>query len=846
MGVPGLWKELEPAATARSLTHLAVADGFQANPDAKRGFRVGIDASIWFFHAEYGKEGENPELRTMFFRCATLMHAPFLPLFVFDGKHRPTWKRGKRVHTGMHKLTNGMKDIVEAFGFEWRVAPGEAEAELAYLNRIGVIDGVLSDDVDNFLFGARTVIRNPSNKLSGNRSNPVLNADGRDDNNHSRVFRMDDIETHPDISLTRADMILIGLLSGGDYDTSGMTGCGPKFARGLVRYGLGKTLYDAAKSMSKAELVQFLPVWREQLRHELRTDSKGYIGSKRPSLAKQIPDAFPDVDILLSYVNPLTSESLGRASENIKITWAREPDLGRLARTCEFYFEWGYRNMIVKRFKTVIWHGAVLRILRRGVLETKSGVPAAEGTPSKLIAKHFSSLAIDDDEQEDEDPLITKITRTRNHASTDGILEYRLEINPRQLVHLTESGIENTRRPEDVDEYAGLIPDEDEDEEEGKGKKRVNKWEEMSEEEQRALELKPVMVWMPACMVDIAEPRLVREWQQNEEKKRLKKAGKGTGAKRGKGKAITGSEDEEEEPAPKPKPKAQKPKARGGEPAASTSRKTVTKKKTIKPKPLPEEEEMSSPSKSPPARKIPLPKPKQKSTYVDMSSDEEEESGILPVLQEENDPFSRAPRAPPARDLTQPKASTSKSVVRDLTRRKPAANTNVDEDLRNFYPLARARNRTVNKASASAPVLQPIAARQARPGVSAPVSDSNLLGKPSQEVSMGNENSPSKPKPTPRPFPFVFDAPQVANATRRRGSDASDVSTSARVLNKSPRKSREHTSPRKQVREASPSPIVCRPPRKEVEVIDISSDEETRWARKPVKAMGEDVIVVSD
>jgi Holliday junction resolvase YEN1 len=38
-------------------------------------------------------------------------------------------------------------------------APGEAEAELAYLNRIGSIDAVLSDDVDNFLFGATMVIR---------------------------------------------------------------------------------------------------------------------------------------------------------------------------------------------------------------------------------------------------------------------------------------------------------------------------------------------------------------------------------------------------------------------------------------------------------------------------------------------------------------------------------------------------------------------------------------------------------------------------------------------------------------------------------------------------------------
>lgn len=38
-------------------------------------------------------------------------------------------------------------------------APGEAEAELAFLNRTGVIDAVLSDDVDTFVFGGRMVIR---------------------------------------------------------------------------------------------------------------------------------------------------------------------------------------------------------------------------------------------------------------------------------------------------------------------------------------------------------------------------------------------------------------------------------------------------------------------------------------------------------------------------------------------------------------------------------------------------------------------------------------------------------------------------------------------------------------
>ena len=112
---------LRPAGKMRSLTHLAVEDGFKANPDGKRGFRVGIDASIWFYHAKYGREGENPELRPLFFRCTRLMEKPLLPLFVFDGPKRPEIKRGKRISGKNHWMIQGMQEIINAFGFEWRM-----------------------------------------------------------------------------------------------------------------------------------------------------------------------------------------------------------------------------------------------------------------------------------------------------------------------------------------------------------------------------------------------------------------------------------------------------------------------------------------------------------------------------------------------------------------------------------------------------------------------------------------------------------------------------------------------------------------------------------------------------
>ena len=112
---------LRPSGTLRSLTHIAIVDGFEANPANLRGLRIGIDASIWFFHAAHGREGENPELRTLFFRCAKLASTPFLPLFIFDGPKCPKVKRGRRISGEKHWLVDSMKGIIEAFGFEWRM-----------------------------------------------------------------------------------------------------------------------------------------------------------------------------------------------------------------------------------------------------------------------------------------------------------------------------------------------------------------------------------------------------------------------------------------------------------------------------------------------------------------------------------------------------------------------------------------------------------------------------------------------------------------------------------------------------------------------------------------------------
>ncbi|EED81098.1 predicted protein, partial [Postia placenta Mad-698-R] len=554
MGVAGLWDILRPAGETRSLTHLAVVDGFEANPDGVRGFRVGIDASIWFYHATYGREGENPELRTLFFKCTRLMSAPFLPLFVFDGPNRPAVKRGKRISGKNHWMVQGMQNIIDAFGFEWRMAPGEAEAELAYLNRIGVIDAVYTDDVDTFLFGAKMIVRNPSITLSGNRAHSLKNSAGREDGNHVATYTSENLLKHPSVQLTQGGLILIGILRGGDYHQAGLTGCGATTAHGLAKCGFGDTLLHAARTLPREEFPEFLDIWRNNLRTELRTNSQGHIGRKNPSLAKSIPDDFPNMEVLLSYTNPVTTEAKGVKSKNLTINWEKEPDLGKIAELCELYFEWGVKEIIIKRFRTVLWPAAVLRILRRGALvkdkyadklpNSHNGIPVTPrksgrerrmpGTPSSMIAKHFSSMhlntprrdpALDSDDDEDGEQLIVKIHSSREHASTDGILEYRLEVSPSQLVRLCEAGVKGLRKEvinglDDTDDEG-----DDDDEDGGKGSKRGKK---PPPDPQSHLR-----IWLPACMVRIVEPELVDEFEGVQEMRKAKKTAKGTSAVRG-------------------------------------------------------------------------------------------------------------------------------------------------------------------------------------------------------------------------------------------------------------------------------------------------------------------------
>ncbi|KAL4063618.1 PIN domain-like protein [Scleroderma yunnanense] len=126
-----------------------------------------------------------------------LLHAHF----IFDGPQRPKLKCGKQVKNAPHFLMQCFQELLSTFGFTWHEAPGKAEAELAKLNVVGIIDAVFSDDSNILLFGAPCIIQSSLQ----HECYDVI-----------EVFMEDALEHGA--HLTQGGLLLIALMSSSDYD----------------------------------------------------------------------------------------------------------------------------------------------------------------------------------------------------------------------------------------------------------------------------------------------------------------------------------------------------------------------------------------------------------------------------------------------------------------------------------------------------------------------------------------------------------------------------------------------------------------------------------------------------
>ncbi|CAA7267737.1 unnamed protein product [Cyclocybe aegerita] len=362
MGIDGLWPLLEPAGEKMSLQHLAVESGFLTHPGpgGTRSLRIGIDALAWIYRAIY-RHGrtKNPELATLFARCARLFKLPVHPLFVFDGPERPKNKRGKKVRGTRLWLERDFKTMLDGFGFMWIEAPGEAEAELASLATADCVDVVLSEDSDCFVFGGPVIMRFDPN--TSNDEEVVL-------------YCAANVEAHPDLHLKHADFIFIALTAGGDY-SKGIPNCGIDTAFQLAKTGLGRTLLEGMKHYQGRNLRAFLSSWRQSLILEAATNKSGHLPHKYPHLARSIPANFPTAALLNLYAKPLVSDKVPPT------LFMKEPDPPMLASFAENHFVWGDPVGILKHFSDTVFPGLATRSLMAVARVHDLGFGAQSQTP---------------------------------------------------------------------------------------------------------------------------------------------------------------------------------------------------------------------------------------------------------------------------------------------------------------------------------------------------------------------------------------------------------------------------------------------------------------------------------
>ena len=88
-----------------------------------------------------------------------------------------------------------------------------------------------------------------------------------------------------------------------------------------------------------------------------------------------VPDDFPDINILVQYIEPLTSWSNtnGREYQPVGVVQSCQADFVRLAAICEACFEWSSMTIQAK-FRADLWKGACMHALCQVGLHSSLGL----------------------------------------------------------------------------------------------------------------------------------------------------------------------------------------------------------------------------------------------------------------------------------------------------------------------------------------------------------------------------------------------------------------------------------------------------------------------------------------
>lgn len=182
-----------------------------------------------------------------------------------------------------HVMVTECQALLRLFGIPYVTAPMEAEAQCAELVRLGLVDGIVTDDSDAFLFGATRIYKNmfSSSKLV-------------------ECYLASDLEK--EMSLPREQLVALAQLLGSDY-TEGISGVGPVTAVEII------SEFPGADGLEK-----FREWWDDVQMHNRPKESDATSPFRRKFRRSQaaklfLPVGFPSPAVREAYLKPEVDSS---------------------------------------------------------------------------------------------------------------------------------------------------------------------------------------------------------------------------------------------------------------------------------------------------------------------------------------------------------------------------------------------------------------------------------------------------------------------------------------------------------------------------------------------------------
>ncbi|KXS21508.1 PIN domain-like protein [Gonapodya prolifera JEL478] len=181
------------------------------------------------------------------------------------------------------------QELLRLFGIPFVVATMEAEAQCAELLHLGLVEGIITDDSDVFLFGGDRVYRH------------VFNRD-----KYVECYLASDLSN--DLKLDRETLIQLAYLLGSDY-TEGIQGVGAVTALEVISAFASEEARDCLDCLQRFKEFHH----RVANKRKIPEDDKG----QRKRLQKlcsriEVPEDFPNEHVRSTYMNPAVDSSSER------------------------------------------------------------------------------------------------------------------------------------------------------------------------------------------------------------------------------------------------------------------------------------------------------------------------------------------------------------------------------------------------------------------------------------------------------------------------------------------------------------------------------------------------------